>query len=139
MNNGTGSPTYPPLRKRGLLIIDAILLSVCLLAPHMAELLLALPTDCYVQRLGYLCPACGGTRSVLLLFRGDMVGAFRMNPYFFLTAVLACVTLVVLHISVFTPKHLFAGICRRILRPRTAVAWAIGFVLFGILRNIIHM
>ncbi len=138
MHKGTGSPIYSSASKRVLLLFDGAIMVGVLLAPLLAELLLKLPTDCYVQQLGYLCPACGGTRSVILLFRGNVVGALGMNAYFFLSAVLACVTLILFHVSVFTEKHLFAGVCGWILKPRTAIAWAIGFVLFGILRNIIH-
>ena len=74
-----------------------------------------------------------------MLFRGDIIGAVQMNGYFVTTAALVCVLLLLLHISVFTHKHYFYGICRRILRPATAVVWAVGFVLFGILRNIVHV
>lgn len=139
MNDGTAFSIDLPIKKRDLFIIDAVLLSMCLLAPFIARLLLALPTDCYVQRIGYLCPACGGTRSVLLLFRGEIIHAFRMNAFFILTAVCALAVMLLVHISVLSPKHYFAKLCRGILHPGTAIIWAVCFVLFGILRNIISL
>ena len=139
MNDGTALISDLPIKKRELLIIDAVLLGVGLLAPFLARLLLALPTDCYVQKIGYLCPACGGTRSVLLLFRGEMIDAFRMNAFFVLSALFALSAMLLIHISVLSPKHYFAKLCRGILHPGIAVIWAVCFVLFGILRNIISL
>lgn len=35
------------------------------------------------QVLGFDCPGCGLQRSILLLFSGDIVGAFKMYPAIF--------------------------------------------------------
>lgn len=29
---------------------------------------------------GFYCPGCGGTRAILLLFRGDFAGSFQYHP-----------------------------------------------------------
>ena len=137
MHDGVRALTHPPLRRRWLLLFDCMIVVGCLLAPVAAKLLMALPTDCYVQELGFLCPACGGTRSVILLFRGDVIRAFHMNSYFFLSGITVLLMLILLHISVFSERHYFAKICGWILRPVVAVIWAVGFVLFGILRNLV--
>lgn len=46
------------------------------------------------QVLGFDCPGCGLQRSVLLLFSGDIVGAFLMYPAIFTLIPLAIVLLV---------------------------------------------
>ena len=137
MNEGSNALFQPLMTKRMLLIIDGVLLALCVAAGPLARLLFALPTDCIVQRLGYLCPACGGTRCVLMLLQGNIFGAFRMNTYFFLTGFFALGVLLLLHISVFARVPIVTKICRGIFHPSVPIAWAIGLVIFGILRNFI--
>ena len=137
MNEGNKALTQPLMTKRMLLIIDGVLLALRLIAGPLAKLMLDLPMDCYVQKIGYLCPACGGTRAVLMVLHRDFYGAFRMNTYFFLSGIFALGVLLLLHISIFTRKPVVTKICRGILHPSVPIVWAIGFVIFGILRNLI--
>ena len=45
---------------------------------------------CFFKSLtGYPCPTCGTTRSVKLLFDGDLAGAFLMNPIGIVVGLLA--------------------------------------------------
>ncbi len=136
MNEGNDVLFQPPMTKGRLFILDAVLLVLVLLGRPAAKLLLAIPVDCYIQRFGYLCPACGGTRSVLMLFRGDLGEAFRMNAYFCLTGMFSLMLLVLLHISVLSRRPDTIKLCRWIFQPYVPVVWAIGFVIFGILRNV---
>lgn len=126
----------PLIGKCGILILDgALLLSVALALP-LGKVLLALPFDCYMQSIGYLCPSCGGTRAVLLLFRGDIWGAFSMNAYFITTGFVAFMGIIFLHLSCFTDIKLFHKISRGLFHPYTAIVWAFGFLAFGFLRNV---
>ncbi len=53
---------------------------------------------CLFHRLtGYYCPGCGGTRSLVLLFRGDIWGSFRYHP-FVLYALFAFIYVVITYI-----------------------------------------
>jgi hypothetical protein len=46
-----------------------------------------IPTVCLFKEVtGIPCPSCGATRSLMLLMRGDVRGAFLMNPLGFLLA-----------------------------------------------------
>ncbi len=127
----------PLLRKRGILILDSVILLAAILAFPLGKMLLDLPFDCYVQSIGYLCPACGGTRAVLLLLRGDVLGAVSMNAYFMVTGLIMALGVVFLHFSCFTDIIFFRKISRGLFHPYTAIVLAIGFLLFGFFRNII--
>ena len=129
----------PLLRKRGLLILDGILLTAVLLAPLFSKLLFWLPVDCYFQGLGYLCPACGGTRAFALLIQGELLAAFSMNPYFIITGFVLLVGLIFLHLSSFFQKVTFHKVSRGIFHPYSAIVWAFGLLLFGFLRNIMSL
>jgi hypothetical protein len=47
------------------------------------------PLRCMFKEItGYPCATCGGTtRTFILLGRGDIVGAIRMNPFMFFTSI----------------------------------------------------
>lgn len=64
----------------GLLGFGAILL--LLLLEHYTPLSLErLGYECWVHKMtGLFCPGCGGTRSVLALFRGDIIHSFVYHP-----------------------------------------------------------
>lgn len=124
------------LSKRGLLLIDGILLLFLLLLPLAARWLLMLPSDCYFQRFGLLCPACGGTRCVLSLLKGQFVEAFQMNPYFVITGFFLLLSIFLLHMAVFSKCVLAHKLCAIVFHPRTVILWAVGFAVFGILRNV---
>ncbi len=54
-------------------------LAAAMLLSRKPQLMLFLP-GCLFQKLtGLYCAGCGMTRAVLLLMRGDIAGAFRMN------------------------------------------------------------
>lgn len=127
----------PLLSKFGILILDTVILLVAILAFPLGKMLIDLPFDCYAQNLGYLCPSCGGTRAVLLLLRGDVWGAISMNAYFMVTGLIMALGVAFLHFSCFTDIKIFRKISRGLFHPYTAIAWALGFLLFGFLRNII--
>jgi hypothetical protein len=38
------------------------------------------------------CPSCGSTRSVILLTKGNLVGAFRTNPFGYIIAIIMLLT-----------------------------------------------
>lgn len=127
----------PLIGKRSILILDGCLLVAGILAPFICKMLLAFPFDCWVQKMGYLCPACGGTRAVALVFQGKFIEAFSMNLYFMISGCVMLIGLVMLHISCFC-NNVFAGkFSRRFFRPWIAILWATGFLLFGILRNLL--
>ena len=126
------------IRRRYVLALDGALLVLALAGRALTGWMLGEGlTPCPYLQWGLLCPACGGTRCIHFLLRGKLLQSFQMNPYIFLTAVL-CVTIVaLLNVTAFTKKHCGEKITRKILKPRWLVVWAIGFAVFGVLRNVI--
>lgn len=85
---------------------------------------------CLFHELTHLyCPGCGGTRAAILLLRGDILGALRMNV--FAVIVLACVP-ISLGYSLLTGRSIqWAGNSGRAGRVIAAFV-----VAFFVLRNI---
>ena len=81
---------WRPLR-RGEMDHEALWLGVSLAALAGAwfwtRLGLASPVCVFHELTGWACPGCGATRCVRAVFRGEMRGAFLVNP-------LMCVTLI---------------------------------------------
>jgi hypothetical protein len=48
---------------------------------------------CIIKQLTNIpCPSCGATRSVILLTKGDFIGAFNFNPIGYLVAMIMLIT-----------------------------------------------
>lgn len=59
--------------------------------------------DCPVFKyLGFYCPGCGGTRSVLALLKGDILTSFRYHPLVLYLVIVAALFAVTFLLSVIT-------------------------------------
>ncbi len=71
------------------------------------------PLPCPLRALtGVPCPFCGLTRAVTALFRGDLVGSLRYNPFGLVLVVMAVVAVVLLrrrHATFAVPTWIVAG------------------------------
>ena len=75
-------------------------------------------TLCPLKRLlGVPCPSCGTTRATAMLLRGDVCGAFAMQPLAVAVLILLCPAVAVGWLTVGGPwmKRLFAVLSRQIL------------------------
>jgi hypothetical protein len=81
------------------------------------------------QFTGLYCPGCGGTRAVILLSRGDILGALRMNP--FTLTLIAAVAASLIHCLVRGRGINYTG-----KNGRGGVAIASFVLAFFVLRNI---
>ncbi len=124
------------IKRRYILLLDAAVLIGLLLGVLIISWMQANITPCVFTHFGLLCPACGGTRCLRYLLQGQLQQAFLMNPYLFCTAFLALILVLLLNMAVLTQKHYGMSLVRLICKPRWLIAWAVGFALFGILRNI---
>lgn len=72
--------------KKRLLQAAGVLLGLVL----ACVLLLALGPPCLIlESTGYYCAGCGGQRMIAALLQGDLLGAFRHNPFLFFALPLA--------------------------------------------------
>ena len=120
-----------------ILLLDSLLLAAFLAAPWVSSWMLAHLPPCFFLKMGLLCPACGGTRCLQALTRGEFSQAFQRNPYLFCTAFLALALVVLVNVAVLSSGRWGAGLLRRVARPWLVTLWAVGFGVFGILRNLL--
>lgn len=120
-----------------ILLMDACLLAGALLAGALTGLMIASIPDCPFTKLGLKCPACGGTRCIRLLFQGKIAASFRMNPYLFLSALFLALLVLLLNAGYLLNHASSRKLLKKLATPTTVIAWAIGFVTFGALRNLI--
>lgn len=92
---------------------------------------------CYFAERGFLCPACGGTRCVAALCSGNIIEAFKYNAMFFLMFLYIGAFIVFLNIAFISGSAFFDKAWRKMINPYILIAWAIGFAVFGILRNFV--
>lgn len=121
--------------KKNIILLDlSLILTIFALGPVTGLMSQLLPA-CYVTALGLQCPACGGTRCIRALAAGDLPAAFHWNPYIFLTVCFLGALLVLLNMACLFQSRLSRRLLRHISPGITAIVWAAGFVIFGILRN----
>ena len=123
--------------KRLILILDGVLAFLVLCSGWIARLMLQVLPDCFVTRLGMECPACGGTRCIQAMAAGDLAAAFAYNGYIFVTAICAGIIFLGLNFGYVFSVSWCRKWMQRIPVARLVILWAVGFVLFGILRNLI--
>lgn len=118
-----------------VLLLDLGLIALLAAMGIITRFMLDAPTGCILASVGFQCPACGGTRCVRYLASGQIVDAFRMNPYFFVSILYLGVLLMLLNSSVLFGKG--SKLLKKLATPTAAIIWAIGLIPFTILRNII--
>ena len=125
--------------KKALLFIDVAVIFVAVLLPIVAgKLLDGNGRECsFVENLGILCPSCGGTRCVFNFFSGRFVAAFGFNPYIFCSIIYAFACFLVLNVKILLKFKAAEKAFSVITDYRVVIVWTVGFVMFGILRNII--
>ena len=93
------------------IVLAVGLVAGCVALAHVFGL-----TLCPLKRLlGVPCPTCGTTRAVVLLLRGDVCGAFALQPLAMAVAVLLAPALAVARVVVGGArlKRRFAALARR--------------------------
>ena len=125
------------MKRRSILLLDGACLAAIPLAAVLAGWMLRSLPNCLSMQVGLLCPACGGTRCLLQMSRGNFAQALRLNPYFFCTAWLLLGLLILANIHAFSQGKWGGKLLRRVWQSKWIMVWAIGFVVFGAVRNVL--
>jgi hypothetical protein len=124
-------------RKSYVLFLDLGLVIAAIVAAPLSRWMIACFPDCPLAVMGFLCPACGGTRCVRAFFSGDFLGAFWFNPFFFVLIFYLGAALVLLNMGVLL-RIKWADQAAQIMTGWQAVIiTAVIFAIFGVVRNII--
>jgi len=62
-----------------LIVIPALIISVFVFSDTVIYLVSSISPCTLYTNFGFLCPACGNTRSVIALLHGDILGSLRYN------------------------------------------------------------
>ena len=110
-----------------------IIIFSVLLAYLIWILLTDIKLPCMIYQLtGYQCPGCGITRMFLSLLEFDFKSAFNHNPFLFIVIPLNLFCILYLEINYILKGKYRFGIIKYFLYLEV-----VGFILFGILRNVI--
>ena len=122
------------MKKRGyvLLIDAALMVLVCALVIGWDSLAQLLPSCPIKERLGIYCVGCGGTRFVYHLIHGRPWIAFQNNPYLFIFAIYAVISVVAMNVYLITGRKVHS----RIVNKKWMWFWIASGVVFFVLRNI---
>lgn len=125
-------------RKRILILAaDGLILAMALLLPQIAGAMIEGGPPCVSLQLGFLCPSCGATRCVRYFFSGQFAQAFAMNPYIFGLILYGAVWLAAVNVHILAGRAGAGKLVRGMISPTVVIVLAVGFALFGILRNFI--
>jgi hypothetical protein len=120
-----------------LIAFDLAIISLFLLLKPLANLLLTTLSDCIFTRLGILCPACGGTRAVFYFASGNFSESFHYNPFFFLLIIYFFLFVIIWNLEIFLNLKFAKKLRAKMHHPKTVIIFAILYVIFGIVRNLI--
>lgn len=125
--------------RRGILILDGLLLSFALAAKFLAKAMIDYLPDCIFAKRGITCPACGATRCVQELFSGHLGKAFLLHPFLFcLTFYLTGVWLL-LNVGYLLPQLHCKKIGRTMVGGKAVVILSVLYALFGIIRMVLTL
>ena len=130
---------HADMRKKTLfvLLLDVAMVAVAFGAGVVTDWMMGSLPACPVAELGFLCPACGGTRCVRYLFSGQLAAAFAVNPFFFALAWYLFGALLLLNIGVLLKVRWAERTAIRMTDWRAVIVAAVCFTVFGILRNFV--
>ena len=121
-------------KKAVAILTDVLILAFVFAAQHITSFMMTLPA-CFFLSRGIICPACGGTRCVNSFFSLDFPSAFGYNQFIFFMIIYLAVLVAVLNFEAFTNNRFFVRARKALIAPKTVIALAVLFALFGVLRN----
>lgn len=123
------------MKKRYVLILDAVALALMLGAGTLTGWMMAKIPACPVMSMGMLCPACGGTRCVRFLFSGQLAEAFMINPFMFVLIWYLGAALVLLNVGALLKVSWAESVALKMTGWRAVIIAAVIYAIFGVVRN----
>ena len=121
-----------------ILIFDSVAILGAFLVPKIASWCLSTDlAECNFRMLGLLCPSCGGTHCTISFFTGDFPAAFSHNAYMAVTFILLAFALLLVNLKIWINKPAVISLCDKLVNYKWTIVWAIGYVVFGIARNVV--
>ena len=125
--------------RRGILLLDGLLLCFALVAKYLAMGMIAYLPDCIFARVGITCPACGATRCVRELFSGHLGQAFVLNPFVFCLIFYLAGVLILLNVGYLIPQKHCQKIGRTFISVKAIVVLGVLYMLFGVIRMMLTL
>lgn len=123
------------MNKKSVLMIGIEILFLLMLYGFVNSSYLELIPKCWVyQNTGFLCPACGGTRCVMFLLKGNLIEAFFSHILFFIGIVYLLVVNILYIINLNRKKKIAEK-----FYPKTsyAVIFVVLLIIYTIVRNLL--
>ena len=121
------------MNKKCIIIIEILGMVILYVFVHSPYLQIVPP--CWVfQTTGLLCPACGGTRCVLYLLKGDWVRAFFSHIVFFISILYIWMINIIYLINVNKKKKIGTWLYQKYWYT---YIFAVILMIYTIMRNIL--
>ena len=125
------------MKKIKVLVLDIALLILAFSMKQMAVLMSQNLPRCVFLEMGFLCPACGGTRCIYSIASGEYLLAFYYNQFIFITIIYLVLVLVLLNINYLFNIRFFRKTLSVMVHYKTIIVIVSLYAVFGILRNFI--
>lgn len=123
------------MNKKTIIIIGIEILISIIIYKFINSKYLAIVPQCWVYNTtGLLCPACGGTRFIIYLLKGNWVEAFFSHMVFFIGALYLMIVNILYLINLNRQKKIGMWIY-----PKTfyVIIFAIVLIIYTIIRNVL--
>ncbi len=121
--------------KKIVITADCIFILLCSVIPIIAKWMLSLNKICFSLKIGIICPACGGTRCINSMFKGDFISALNYNPAVFFGFFYFSIILLLFNMELFIKNRILTSIRNLMLNPIVLTVEVFFYILFGFARN----
>lgn len=123
------------MNRKGILIIGIELLVLIGLYSIINSKYIEILPQCWIyETIGLLCPACGGTRCVIYILKGNWIKAFFSHMVFFVGILYLLIVNIVYLINLKKEKKIATWIYPKYWY---AIIFAILLIIYTIIRNLL--
>ena len=124
------------INRRYMPILNIMLIALFVAGKYLSQRMIEWEISCIFMQYGLQCPACGGTHCLYYLTQGYVTRAFWENPYIFCTICICIIIIIIFDAVSLCRKQKGYDLLKRIFTPKWLIVWAVGFAVFGMLRNL---